>query len=166
MSIPQGFKEAEHLKSVIVRSYNRFVREQFPDIIDDDLDINVPRSSLRWACVVKANDSIQMILVRMFLFYFVLRQARDLFPAIYGFPISEIQSSRVGKPKIILIFKEDEAEVEEGYDPVWGQVGFRLMDEDSDSITRAKLTTIANRIKTEFGAGGGYVWRKGRRMYS
>lgn len=166
MPIPEGFSEVEHLQSTVIRSYNRFVREQFPDFTDDDLDINVPRSTLKWACLTKDNDSIPIMILRMFLFYFVLRQARDLFPAIYGFPISEIQSQRKGRPKIILLFKEDESDVEEGYDPVWGQVGFRLMNETSESITRAELTTIANRIKTEFGANGGYRWRKGKKMFS
>ncbi|MGK7958422.1 MAG: hypothetical protein AB4063_24660, partial [Crocosphaera sp.] len=36
----------------------------------------------------------------------------------------------------------------------------------SESITKAKLTTIANKIKTEFGVSNGYTWKKGKEYYS
>ena len=44
------------------------------------------------------------------------------------------------------------------------ETSWRLVDETSTTITKAKLTTIANKIKTNFGSGSGYVFRKGRKL--
>jgi len=39
-----------------------------------------------------------------------------------------------------------------------------LVNETSTSITKAELTTIANKIKTRFGSGNGYIFKKGRKV--
>lgn len=58
------------------------------------------------------------------------------------------------------------SDVQDGYDPVEGEISYRLMDETSSTITEAKLTIIANKIKTEFGTNNGYIWKKGKGLYS
>ena len=83
-----------------------------------------------------------------------------------GMPKGSLDPTRKYKPQIFLYFKEDLDDVEEGYAPVEGKISFRLMNEDSESITRTKLTTIANKIKTEFGQGNGFTWKKGKEYYS
>lgn len=47
-----------------------------------------------------------------------------------------------------------------------GRLTFRLMDETSESISKGELTRIATGIKNIFGANGGYVWSKGKELYT
>lgn len=166
MAIPNNFDEFEHLQSTILRVHNRIVREEFSDITGDDLDLAVPRSSLRWACLLKDNDTCDMMIQRFLLFYFTLRRAQDLQQPFYGIPLDDLHASRKFKPQVTLYFKEDDEDAEEGRRPTWGEVSFRLMNESSTTITRTELTTLANKIKAEFGAANGYVWKKGRKLYS
>jgi hypothetical protein len=48
--------------------------------------------------------------------------------------------------------------------PLRARISYRLMNETSTSLTKTELTSLANRIKTEFGASNGYIWRKGKDM--
>lgn len=156
--------EVEHLKSVYRKVYNRIVDEQFEDFDVDDLNlnINIPRQSLKRACKVKNDDSQIMINNRIQLFYLVLRTAQDLQAPIYGVPVGQAHESRKYKPQICLYFREDLEDVDPNYRPITAEIKFRLMDETEESITKAKLTTLANKIKSEFGLNNGYRWHKGR----
>jgi hypothetical protein len=165
-NVPANFDEFEHLQSTFLRIHNRLVREEFNDLPSDELDLTIPRNSLRHACLLKDNDTVDMMMIRYWLFYVGLRKAQDLQQPFYGIPLDDVHSSRKFKPQVTLYFREDLADVEEGFRPVWGEISFRLMDEDSDTITKGKLTTIANRIKTEFGTGEGFLWRKGKKLFS
>ncbi|CAO5072653.1 hypothetical protein MICAER10613_038560 [Microcystis aeruginosa] len=166
MTTPSNFTEFEHLQSTILRIHNRIVKEEFSDISGDDLDIAVPRSSLRWACLIKDNDTCDMMIQRFLLFYLTLRKAQDLQQPLYSIPLDDLHASRKFKPQITLYFKEDQNDVEDDSRPTWGEISFRLMNESSTTITQTELNTLANKIKTEFGAANGYVWRKGRKLYS
>ncbi|NEO55907.1 MAG: hypothetical protein F6K54_24275 [Okeania sp. SIO3B5] len=75
------------------------------------------------------------------------------------------------QPRVFMYFLEDMADVEPGYSPVAGEIGFRIMDK-SDSresplpkITKADLSELATKIKSSFWNNGGYVWKKGKNMY-
>lgn len=166
MAIPQNFSEFEHLQSTILRVHNRIVREEFSDITGDDLDLAVPRSSLRWACLLKDDDTCDMMIQRFLLFYFTLRRAQDLQQPFYAIPLDDLHASRKFKPQITLYFKEDQGDVEGDERPTWGEISFRLMNESSTTITQSELVTLAKKIKTEFGAANGYIWKKGRKLYS
>lgn len=166
MPLPTNFSEFEHLQSTMLRVHNQIVREEFSDITGDDLDLAVPRSFLRWACLLKDDDSCDMMIQRFLLFYFTLRRAQDLQQPFYGIPFDDLHASRKFKPQITLYFQEDQNDVEEDYRPTWGEISFRLMNESSTTITETELTTLANKIKTEFGSANGYVWKKGRKLYS
>lgn len=166
MPLPEGFSDWEHLQTVILQSYNRIVREEFSDLGDDswDDDITVPRGSLRVACTVKDADSAPMVAIRMLLFYFTLRKASDLQVPVYGIPVNSYQESWRFKPQIQLYFQEDQADVDEGFAPVTGEIGFRLANETNESLTMAETHALANKVKTAFSSGNGFVWRKGRIM--
>jgi hypothetical protein len=161
---------SEHLKSVYMLTYNKIVNEVFKDIdVDDELlSPGVSKQSLKKACKVLASDSQILINNRSQLFHLVLRQARDYHPSIIGNKFTETEDfyNRSEKVKIHLYFEEDNSDVEENYFPVEGTIGFRVMDETTSSITNQKLITIANKIKTEFGLGDGYIWKKGKSVFS
>lgn len=164
MALPEDFNPWEHLQSTVVRVFKKEVIDEFRDLggEDWDRDIKVPRASLRTACTPDDNDTSTMTLIRMMLFYIVLRRAQDMQAPIYGMPVGQAHETRKFKPQICLFFKERADEVELGYRPLTAEIKFRLMDETEDTITEAKLKTLANKIKTEFGVSGGVKWKKGK----
>ena len=167
MALPTNFKEWDHLRSVLIRIHNRWVREEFSDLGGEnwDADITAPRGSLRVASTIKATDSAIMVTLRFFLYYFLLRKAADLQAPLYGIPTTELQVIRRFKPQIQLHFMQDaDRNYERSKSPAKGQITFRLMNETSETITGAEVERLARAVKTEFITGGGYVWSKGRLM--
>lgn len=76
---------------------------------------------------------------------------------------------RKGKPKITLFFLEDSLKGREQARPRRKQratIGFRLMDESPESLSKANAAALGERVKQIFGANGGFVWGKGKTMYS
>lgn len=166
MPIPPEFQEQEHLQSVIRRWINREIRDYFIDLGGDDWDpdLNSGRANLRYACEHKDTDSLIMTQLRWQLFERIRRSAFDM--PIFGVPIPGYQISTKYRPQIALYFQEDIGDTEPGFPPVDGIVRFRLMDYESDTITPPIAQTFAQRIESNFGIGGGFVWRKGRVMCS
>lgn len=160
MALPQGFSEWEHLQSVIMQVHNRIVREEFEDADDDD--IATPRSSLKQACLLKDSDSAIQTLIRYWLFYVDIRKAQDLNTPVYGIPIPGYQEARKFKPQIQLYFQEDYNDIEAGFAPVTGEISFRLMTESEESLTENDARNYAQKIKTAFGSGSRFVWKKGK----
>jgi hypothetical protein len=165
MTLPQGFNSWEHFQDVVRKVHNKIVREEFSDAGEDD-GIATPRSSLRQACLIDDNDTADMVIARLLFYYFDLRKARDLQAPIYGVPDTSASVIVSHRPKVVLFFQEDFQDVELGYSPITGEIGVRLIDETPQSMSEAKLNSLANRIKSEFATGQGYVWRKGKDLYS
>lgn len=164
MALPDEFSEWEHLQSTIIRVHNRLVREEFSDLGGEswDPDIGSSRGSLRHACTLKDNDTADMLIQRYLLFYFTMRKAKDLQGSIVGIHKDKYDQYYKYRPQITLFFREDNQDVEAGYKPVEGQITLRLEAETSESITETELTSIANRIRSNFGGPTGYIWRKGK----
>ena len=168
VGLPLDYNGFEHLQSVIKKLHNKEVRNTFSDLGGDEWlpNINSSRASLRQACTIYDSDSALMMLLKQNLYYLSLRKAQDYQAPVVGMPKGSLDPIRKYKPQIFLYFKEDSGDVEEGYNPVDGRISFRLMDEDSETITKTRLTTLANKIKTEFGVSNGYTWKKGKEYYS
>jgi hypothetical protein len=165
MTLPDNYNPWEHLQSVLMKTFNREVRKEYSDTNDDD-GISTPRSSLKQACLIDDNDTATMILIRLFLFNFVVRKASDMQAPIYGMPVGSFHQERKFRPQIMLYFKEDREDVDPDFYPLDAHISFRLMDETDTSMTKAKLTTIANKIKSEFGMNNGYRFHKGKTVCS
>jgi hypothetical protein len=153
--------EWEHLQNVLRQVHNRVVREEFSDIDPDD-DISTPRGSLKAACLLKDSDSALMTILRYWLFYVDLKKAQDLAPAIYGIPVTTFQEKFQFAPHIKLFFLEDSDDVEDGYRPVAGEISFKLVGETHETITPTKAQQLANKVRTAFASGSGFIWQKGR----
>lgn len=77
-------------------------------------------------------------------------------------------------PQIRLHFLEDtnfsqtrtNLDTYQGQRRLSGRLSFRLMDETSETISKGELIRIGTQIKTIFGANGGYVWSKGKDLYT
>lgn len=168
MALPDNFSASRHVKSTIIKTFNQEVKRFFRDLEPDTLDpdITVSRQSMYVACLVKNNDSMIVVVTKMLLFYIILRQAQDLAPAICGIILPTVEQSRKFKPQVTLYFRESLADVADGENPNEGEISFRLMDYESTTITKAKITQLANKIKLNFGGTTRYRWDKGKKMYS
>ncbi|MEG3436391.1 hypothetical protein V0288_04600 [Pannus brasiliensis CCIBt3594] len=164
MGLPNDFRAVEHLLDLVRKIHNAWVRDEFDDVKDLD-DITVPRSSLKIACLISDNDSALIVILRIIIFFFHLRKARDLMPIYYAIPLDEIHATRRFVPQITFYWLEPEDEIEYGYRPIEGTFSFRLMGETSETITLAKLRTIATAIQREFMTGTKFVWKRGKQLY-
>jgi hypothetical protein len=161
MALPDTFSEWEHLQSTLRTYHNKLVREEFSDVTDDDA-LAIPRGSLKIACLLKDDDTVDMTLVRLNLFFMHARKAADMQAPIYGIPISAYDDRVIYHPTVTLYFCEDEDQVAPNKQAVSAEVSFRLMNETSASLTESEAIALANKIKLESGSGGGYRWRKGK----
>ena len=166
MPEPNNFSPTKQFKDVNKRIWNKLIREYFRDVSasDDNLDLTTPRQSLLKACLHKEDDSLLLTVGRMNLFLYATTYLIDRFPVVAGSLLDETDGKITYRPKITLFFRENAEDAEAGYKPVEMEVSFRLVDETTQSITQNKLTTLANKIKTQFGTGQGYLFRKGRKL--
>lgn len=165
--MPAKYSAWNHLKSVMIPAHNRYVREVFGEEDVSWSETGLTReASLKIACMAQVTDTVNVLVVRLILFYIILGKKNGDGQAWYGIPVSSFQETRKFKPQITLVFYEDSSDIEPGYTPVTGEVSFRLMDETSDTITEAKALHLANRVKTSFGQADGFIWRKGKTMCS
>lgn len=163
MPLPNNYQPAEHLQDTARKAFNREIKEWFSDVNQEELGLATPRESLRSACVHQEADSLLLTVGRMLMFEFLLRRPwRAAGGEGYGRPPHSVP--RRSRPRIVLVFEEDDNDVDPGYGPVIGEVGFRLMAETGESLTEANLVAYGQKIKTLFGSGGGFTWRKGREM--
>lgn len=164
MTLPNDFNEWEHLQNTIRRVHNEAVRDFYRSQPDNDISTN--RASAKHACLMKDEDTSTMTVLRFWLFWVVCRKMRDNFEPYYGISIETFDADVKYKPQITCYFSEDPQDVEPGYRRIEGLLSVRLMDETPTSLTNANLQTYANRINAAFGQGNGYIWRKGKEMYT
>lgn len=166
MTVPPEFNHVEHLQSVYRQWLNREVREWFRDADGNELDddLTTPKGSLKIACYHQDSDSLIMTQMRFQLFE-RLRLQKFQIP-VTGIPRGSIEESRRYRPHVLLYFQEDQADIINDFAPVTGEISYRLMEHTSESITPQIAQVIGNKIKLSFGASGGYVWKKGKHMFS
>lgn len=165
MTIPPEFNNTEHFQSVCRRYLNKEIREAFKDLGGDNWEpeITTTRGSMRHALTHQDNDTIQMTMGRMFLYYFTFGKAQALQTPVYGLPINSYQEESVSfRPQILLYFDQNQTDVEKEQHRVRGEITYRLVNETSQSITEADLKTRANKIKQLFATPNLFVWHKGK----
>lgn len=166
MPEPDNFTPVEQFQDVNKRIWNKLVREYFRDVSasESNLDLTTPRQALLKACLHREDDSLMLTVGRMQLFLHGTTYTRDQFPIVAGSLLNEVDAAITYRPRITLRFLENSEDVEAGFKPVEMEVSWRLINETSATITEAKLRAIANKIKTNFGAGNGRIFKKGRKM--
>lgn len=162
MAVSQNWR---NLRDFLRRYYNKEVNEWFRDEPDQLPDNSTSRKQAKRACLIMPKDSQNIALLKTLNFRFVIQQSH-LAPDVYGVPISNFDAVRKHRPQIWLEFKEDALDVEGGYSRLRGAISYRLMEETTETISKTELTTIANRIRTEFGVNNGYIWKKGKDLAS
>lgn len=164
MPLPDDFNEWEHLQTTLRRVHNDAVRDFYRS--QPDNDIGTARSSAKHACLMKDNDTSTMTVLRFWLFWVVCRKMRDNFEPYRDAQITEPDTQVRHRPQITCYFLEDDNDVEPGYRAVEGTLAIRVMSETSESLTDTKLSALANKVNTTFGQGNGFIWKKGKDLYT
>jgi hypothetical protein len=166
MAVPPEFSETEHLQNLIRRYINKAVREDFSDLGGDDWDpdLTTTRGSMRHGLTHQDNDSMQVTLARMFLYYFTFGKALKESTLIEM--TDRLYEDFTYRPEIKLYFSQSRFDAEKGVAPVHGQITYRLINETSATLTPANVKTRANKIKTLFAEPSLFVWHKGKRKYT
>lgn len=123
--------------------------------------------------VLKGNSKLLMPAITQIMGIHQLLEQKDI-GTIYAYENEKESVRRKGKPKVVLSFLEDSNfnklaapnNVPEGRRRQEGHIRFRLMNETTQSFSKANATTLATKIKQVFNANGGFVWQKGKTMYS
>ncbi len=164
MPLPEDFNEWEHLQNTIRYAHNKAVRDFFSGQADNDIESI--KGSAKHACLMKDNDTTAMTTLRMWLFWVVCRKMRDNFEPYLGIRIPAEEYEVKYKPQVTCFFLEDQQDVEYGYRPIQGKLSVRLIDETSETLTKANLEALAKRVNAQFGQGNGFVWQKGKNLYT
>lgn len=117
-------------------------------------------------------DQLKPIIMQLMAMH-QLVESKDI-GTFYGSLDSRDTVRRKGKPKVTLYFLQDSNynrqaprnNIYEGRRRQEGIIRFRLMDETTQSFSKANGTALGTKIKQVFGANNGFVWQKGKTMYS
>lgn len=123
--------------------------------------------------ILKGSSKLLKPVITQIMAIHQLLEAKDM-GTIYAHTNDLDSVRRVGKPKVLLYFLEDTDfnklappnNIQEGRRRRDGVISFRLMDETTLTLSKANATLIATKIKQVFGSNGGFVWVKGKTMYS
>ncbi len=123
--------------------------------------------------IVKGNTKLLRPVITELMALYQIIEEKDI-GTFYGSIDHRNTVRRVGKPKVTLYFLEDTNfnklappnNIQEGRRRQEGIIGFRLMNESTTTVSQGNATTLARRIKEVFGINNGFVWNKGKTMYS
>jgi hypothetical protein len=150
-----------NLRDFLRKTYNREVNEWFRDVDDPIPDNSTSRKQAKRACLILPKETQNMALLKMLAFRYQCQEVH-LRPDIVGVPYEPYQETVVFRPQIHLFFLQDSDAVPDEKRPIEGQIGIRLVDETSATMTEAKGRAWAVKIKREFSANNGYIWKKGK----
>jgi hypothetical protein len=164
MALPNNFSPVEHLLDTLRVYHNKLVREEFNDIEADDA-LEIPRGSLKKACLLTDDDTVDLTVLRFWLFFVHARKASDFHPPIFGIPSDLYQESALYKPQVILHFWQDLNATPSKLAPARTRISFRLHTETSESISHADAQRLATKIRSEFMTAGGYRFSRGKKFF-
>ncbi len=148
-------------KSFLRQTYNQEVDDWFDDVKQLPLDNASARRNARKACFIESQDSQNMALIKILTFRFTVQQVH-LGPDVYGIAAEPYQESVTLRPQIHLFFTQDASAVPSDRRRMEGQISFRLVNETSQTMTKTKAQTIANKIRQEFATPSNFLWKKGK----
>ena len=145
MPLPDNFSPWQHLHEMLVNAHNRNVEQTFLNVPSDDL--SSPFSGMKLACLMDADDTVDMTILRMSLFYWVFQS--QLPTPMYAIPVDDFDQLIIYKPQLHLHFEEpwSTAHLESKLRPVRARIGIRLMHETSAIISPSKAQNLAVKIK-------------------
>ncbi|MEH2014910.1 hypothetical protein [Nostoc sp.] len=161
MALPDDFSPAQHLLEMLIGTHNRTVQQTFIGVPDADLEH--PLGGMKLACLLTEDDTVDMILLRLMLFWFEFKG--NLPAPLYAIPTEDYQSRifTAQRPEVKLIFREDYSTflAENKFQRAKAEISWRLVNETSATINQSKAHSIALRIKEVFAEGQGFTWERG-----
>ncbi len=160
MPLPKDFNEVENLQDIVRREHNKAVKAWFKNQADND--VSSPKARLKHSCIIKDDDSLLITLIRQWLFEVTVGRSQAIQAPVYSaVQLDEFSEIRF-KPQVQLFFQESQtaATYDPNFYPVKGEISFRLMDENSSTMSRSKAEILARKIRDEF-AKPLFVWEKG-----
>lgn len=160
MPLPEDFNEVENLTDIVRLEHNKKVRAWFKN--QDDRDVSTPKARLKHSCLIKDDDSIPVVSMRLWLFEVTVGQLQAAQPNVILAPDTQRVNATKYIPQVQLFFKESQtaSTYDPDFRPVAGEISFRLMDETNESISRAKAEQLATKIKSLF-TNPLFTWQKG-----
>ena len=159
MALPEDFSPWKHLREMLLNSHNLTVQKTFIGTPDNNIETTL--GGMKFASIIQDDDTVDMIILRIILFYFIFKG--ELPTPIYGIPVPEFQAEISFHPQIKLIFKEPWSAflMENQLTPATAEISFRLMTETSQTMNSSKAKSWALKIKEMFASSGGFQWEKG-----
>jgi hypothetical protein len=156
--LPEDFDAWSNLLEQLTNSFNQVVERTFINI---EFDLTTTLGGMYVACLIQPDDTVNMIILRLFLFYFCYQG--NLPTPIYGIPTDTYQADVTFRPQVILYFLEDNSEflLENNLPRADARISFRLVNQTYLTITPTIAMELATSIKEIFALNGGYVWEKG-----
>jgi hypothetical protein len=158
MNLPNGFRSFEHLQDTIRREHNALIKRYFSDHPQDwTPNIDNPRSSLRTAVQMFDDDTAEMTLIRLYLFYDVIGYGRKNLATYYGSKFDNGTPPVSDNPQLFLYFQQDELEAEASR--IDCEKTCRLakfstkLGESLPAITQTNLIDLAREVKAQFTSG-------------
>ncbi|AFZ24777.1 hypothetical protein Cylst_2571 [Cylindrospermum stagnale PCC 7417] len=160
MAIPINHSPIEHFHDLLRKKHNANVRAFFKNQKFDEPG-GTPKEQAAYACLMRDDDNAETMILRKLFFEFDCGHAQSLQAPVYGIPVSEHQRGVKFKPQVKLYFVERLGiDVIDRNNPASGEITFRLMNESSNTYSRAKAEAMAKDIKREFGTPI-FNWEKG-----
>jgi len=173
-TLPQDSTPFERRQNTIIQLHNRKVREVFRDVFDIPTDgipydpskitpVNSPRRVLRADLLIEDGDSFADMWLKRELLVLI---DDDPIPTGYSIPFQMFNDEVRFNPQIHLRFCQNYRDVVDDQAAVEAEVKIRIMGETEATLTPAKSNIYAQKIKTLFGAAGGFRWQKGKGMFT
>jgi hypothetical protein len=147
------------LFEVVLTEHNLLVEQYFPEI--DPTKLEEPASVLKANSLMTSDDTFDVMMLRMWLFFVYLQRASAWQGATYSIPVDTYQSTHKFKPKVVLKFTENPAEVEPGFSAITAEVSFRIVKVPPIEINEPYARNLALKIKELF-ALTHFTFKKGK----
>lgn len=160
MALPADFNEVENLTDIVRIEHNKAVKAYFKN--QKNNDVSTPKARLKHSCLIKDDDPIPVVSMRLWLFEVMVGRMQAIqAPVFSSIDLNEFSEIKY-KPQVQLFFQESQtaSTYDPDYYPVKGEISFRLTNETSATMTRAKAEALAKKIKQEF-ATPLFLWDKG-----
>ncbi|MBA3920325.1 MAG: hypothetical protein H0X31_00910 [Nostocaceae cyanobacterium] len=161
MALPDDFSPAQHLLEMLISTHNKGVQQTFVGVPDNDIEHAL--GGMKLACLLTIDDTVDMILLRLMLFWFEFKG--ELPTPVYSIPVEDYQSELQipFRPQIKLLFQEDWSIklAENKFRRATAQISWRLIHQTSQTISPVLAKELATIIKQNFSLNHGFTWEKG-----
>lgn len=148
-------------RSFLRQTYNQEVNDWFEDITTSEPDNYTAREQAKKACLVEPNDSQNMALIKLMTFRYTVQKVH-LRPDVYGIESVPYQENVSFRPQVTLFFTQDASAAIPDRRRMEGQISFRLVNETSASMTKAKAQNLAEIIRSNMTVPSNFIWKKGK----